>query len=190
MIVITKDYLKTYERGFTPDKWYVCSDTHFGHTNIIKYCDRPFKDVDEMDEALISNWNSVVTDNDIVVHLGDVGFGTNHFIELVSRLNGYIILLKGNHDRSKQIAKLLNSGAVNEYYNNSFQVFWDENEDILFTHHPIAPANLSDSIKLNIHGHLHNNPYDWDDLSRYANVSMEMLNFTPTLLSNYVGSIR
>jgi len=187
--MVTKDYLKTYERGFYPDNWYTCSDSHFQHSNIIKYCNRPFKDADEMDETIISNWNSVVTDNDIVIHLGDVGFGKDHFIDLVSRLNGYIILLKGNHDRNKQVAKLLDSGAVNEYYDSSFQVFWDENEDILFSHHPIAPANLTDTIKLNIHGHIHNNGYDWDDTSRYANVSMEEINYTPVRLSNYVGSL-
>ena len=75
------------------------SDTHFGHANILKYCQRPFDDIDSMNEALIKNWNSVVKDNDIVFHLGDFMFGnTNRFWEIRSRLNGRIYLIHGNHD--------------------------------------------------------------------------------------------
>lgn len=54
---------------------YFIADTHFNHTNIIKYCKRPFKDANEMNEYIIEKWNSVVKDDDIVYHLGDVGFG-------------------------------------------------------------------------------------------------------------------
>lgn len=75
------------------------SDTHFNHANIIKYCMRPFADKDEMNEALINNWNSVVKENDIVFHLGDFMFGNmNRFWDFRSRLNGKIYLIHGNHD--------------------------------------------------------------------------------------------
>lgn len=51
------------------------SDTHFNHANIIRFCNRPFKDVSHMNEAIISNWNRVVGPEDIVFHLGDFCLG-------------------------------------------------------------------------------------------------------------------
>jgi len=76
------------------------SDTHFGHKNIIKFCNRPFKDVDHMNEIIIANWNKVVSPDDVVWHLGDVAMGQiDHTLPLVRRLNGYKILVPGNHDR-------------------------------------------------------------------------------------------
>jgi calcineurin-like phosphoesterase family protein len=81
--------------------WFT-SDTHFGHENIIKYCDRPFDSVEEMDEALVSNWNEVVGHNDLVYHLGDFTLGgADAANDYFGRLNGYIHIL-GNwwhHDR-------------------------------------------------------------------------------------------
>ena len=56
---------------FDGDKVFFTSDTHFNHTNIIQYCQRPFKSTDEMNEAMIDNWNSVVGEDDTVFHLGD-----------------------------------------------------------------------------------------------------------------------
>lgn len=73
------------------------SDTHFGHANIIKYCNRPFKSVEEMDETLISNWNSVATKRDTVFHLGD--FCMRNFEIYKQRLNGNVWLIQGNHDQ-------------------------------------------------------------------------------------------
>ena len=79
------------------------SDTHFDHKNIIKYCNRPFSSVQEMNQGLINNWNSVINPDDIVFHLGDVSFGGNtNLINYISQLNGHIILIKGNHDRKLQ----------------------------------------------------------------------------------------
>ena len=82
-------------------RW-ITSDTHFYHKNIIRYANRPFKDVKEMNNEIIRRWNSVVGKNDIVYHLGDFSFGNRRQkIEILSKLNGRIILLKGNHDRGK-----------------------------------------------------------------------------------------
>ena len=81
------------------------ADTHFGHANIIKYCNRPFKDVDEMNEAIIANWNNVVKEGDTVYHLGDFSFRGFHRYK--NRLNGNIILLQGNHDDESNIKDMV-----------------------------------------------------------------------------------
>ena len=75
------------------------SDTHFGHGNIIKFCDRPFKDVEEMNYKLIENWNNKVPNDGLVFHLGDFAWGGYDFWKSIrNQLNGDIILIKGNHD--------------------------------------------------------------------------------------------
>ena len=80
--------------------WFV-ADTHLGHANIIKYDNRPFANIKEHDDTIISNWNSVVKKGDSVYHLGDVSFGCSrkYAQELVWRLNGQIYLIRGNHDK-------------------------------------------------------------------------------------------
>lgn len=93
---------------------YLTSDLHFGHRNIIDFCDRPFTtvtygihgvpiyepDVEAMNEALIENWNSVVSVNDLVYVLGDVCMGKiDDSLALLPRLNGTKKLVPGNHDR-------------------------------------------------------------------------------------------
>ena len=81
------------------EKIYFVSDTHFGHGNIIKFCDRPFKDVEEMNYKLIENWNNKVPNDGLVFHLGDFAWGGYDFWKSIrNQLNGDIILIKGNHD--------------------------------------------------------------------------------------------
>lgn len=76
--------------------WFI-SDTHFDHLNVIKYCDRPYKDVDEMNEMLVKNWNETVAPDDIVFIVGDFSL-SERALRFVARLNGTKILVSGNHD--------------------------------------------------------------------------------------------
>ena len=79
--------------------WFT-ADTHFSHWNIVKYCTRPFSSIEEHDETLISNWNYCIKGNDTVYHLGDFAFRNPISLEKITkRLNGKIILLRGNHDK-------------------------------------------------------------------------------------------
>ena len=80
------------------------ADTHFFHGNIIKYCDRPFAHADEMNEAIITNWNAMVGPQDQVFHLGDFAFcPPDKAANIARRLHGTKYLILGNHDRKKTV---------------------------------------------------------------------------------------
>ena len=90
--------------------WFT-SDTHFNHTNILKYepNTRPFATIEEMNETIISNWNKVVGEEDTIYVLGDFFMGLLTDIEpIFKRLNGKVILIRGNHDTNNRL----------EYYRN------------------------------------------------------------------------
>jgi calcineurin-like phosphoesterase family protein len=80
--------------------WFT-SDTHFGHENILKYCNRPYKTIEEMNEGLISNWNEVVKKDDTIYHLGDFAMMRNPDL-ILRRLNGFKHLILGNHDKKNR----------------------------------------------------------------------------------------
>lgn len=78
---------------------YFTSDEHYGHKNVIKYCNRPFADTEEMDYYLITKHNELVKGNDTVIHVGDFTLmGLNPALEYISKLNGSHIFLQGSHD--------------------------------------------------------------------------------------------
>lgn len=80
-------------------KIFFTSDTHWGHANILGFCNRPFANVEEMNHKLIENWNNKVPTDGLVFHLGDFAWGGYPFWKNIrSQLNGEIILIKGNHD--------------------------------------------------------------------------------------------
>lgn len=86
--------------------WFT-ADHHFGHRNIIALCNRPFADVEEMDEALIDRWNAVVGAGDEVWHLGDFAYrcGPNRIAGIFERLRGSAIhLVRGSHDRTATLS--------------------------------------------------------------------------------------
>lgn len=80
--------------------WFT-ADEHYGHRNIIKYCNRPFADIEEMDEVIIERFNSVVGKNDITIHAGDFTLIRNaeRVYPYVKRLKGNHIFLRGSHDK-------------------------------------------------------------------------------------------
>jgi calcineurin-like phosphoesterase family protein len=86
---------------------YFTSDTHFGHENIIRYCNRPFKSLKEMDSTIIKNWNSKIKEEDTIFFLGDFCFRKSSeapegklFEHYKSQLKGQIIFVQGNHDKN------------------------------------------------------------------------------------------
>ena len=84
---------------FNAEHTFFTSDTHFKQANIIRFCNRPFKDVEQMNDVMIANWNSVIGKDDTVFHLGDFCLGgAAEWTKILDRLNGKIYLIMGNHD--------------------------------------------------------------------------------------------
>ena len=130
------------------------SDTHFFHESIIEYSNRPFVDVDHMNEGLIHNWNTVVGEEDTVFHLGDVSFGNRTMTEAVlNRLNGHLFMVKGNHDR-KVYSRF---EWVKDYYEHQFPNPLKPGELVPFVlfHFPIAQWHRKHYGAIHIHGHCH-----------------------------------
>lgn len=146
---------------------WLISDTHFGHSNIIKYCNRPFKTAEEMDAVMFENWNKIVHPQDIVYHLGDVKFGK---CSRLHQLNGRKRLILGNHDNAKD-----------QELQAVFQkiVVWRMFPEfgLLLTHVPVHDDTLNvNKCPINVHGHIH------DRLikdARYINVSVEQIGYRP-----------
>ena len=152
---------------------YFISDTHLYHENIIKYCNRPFKDSLEMNDAIINNWNKVVRSDDIVYHLGDISLRIDNLEEIVKKLNGKIYLIKGNHERK-------NSGF---YRKLGLEVLPTKTKlddyQVILSHRPIDDKEIPDGY-INIHGHIHNKPLDsmFNPLKHIC-VAVEKIDYTP-----------
>lgn len=79
---------------------YFTSDNHFGHANILRWSKRSFKDVQDMEEKMVSRWNSTVQPDDTVIVVGDFAFtGSKERERILNRLNGFKVLVQGNHDK-------------------------------------------------------------------------------------------
>lgn len=161
---------------------YFISDTHFGHDAIIRYCGRPFKNAEEMDQTLVDRWNKIVRPQDHIYHLGDVTMKRSsadkeEFIRLIQRLNGHKRLLLGNHDQF----------PVRYYLEAGFEKIkaYHKFEDLYFSHIPIHPESAGKSAGL-VHGHIHQNkayPSAYSELMGqkvpYVNISVEAIDYTP-----------
>lgn len=183
-----KAYLEMKEKEKKKEikrKIWLISDLHINHMNIIKYTDRPFSSVKEMNDTLIRNWNSIVDDNDTIYVLGDFCLGRKeNLLEVTKKLKGHKILLRGNHDRASTQA-YLDAGFEQVFKKPFFLVDEDEHIKYLLSHHPIdcAPPIV------NIHGHIHNKKieeldYPFAHPENNFNVSADVLNFTPILFDD------
>lgn len=157
-------------REYDPDKVFFTSDLHFGHTNIIKYCGRPFKTVDEMNAALVENWNKTVPENGIVFDLGDFAIGGSSVWEtFATQLNGEHHLILGNHD-----IKNFRTGYEKFFASVSMQqVIEVDGISIWLNHYPylcFGGSYKDDHSVWNLFGHVHTTKtgYDGKDAERVA----------------------
>lgn len=142
-------------------KIFFTSDLHFGHRNIIEFCKRPFGSIEEMDEALIENWNSVVGHNDWVFNLGDFAFAPHHrWVELLAQLHGKHVLILGNHD----IIRWPGDKIMQLFYRVEQQMILQIDErTVILNHYPFlcyggAHKGPGTAVYA-LHGHVHQSPY-------------------------------
>ena len=145
------------------DKVWFTSDLHFYHKNICKYCNRPFDNIEEMNQKLIDNWNSVVKKDDTVFLLGDMGFcGLEKLKGLMSQLNGNIFLIQGNHDPDNIVAALYRDKIIMNFDRlMSVTIIGDEecpNQELTLCHFPMIDWYNKRKGSWMIHGHQHQLP--------------------------------
>lgn len=159
----------------TPDTWLI-SDTHFGHKNIIKYCNRPMNH----NQIMVANWDALVAPEDTILHLGDLavwyGPDEEYWLSVAFARPGKKFMLEtGNHDKLKpnRYAKL-GITIIPEFIQEI------KGQRVLFSHWP--DDSRTSQWDINVHGHIHNNPLEPRLAAsgrRYKNISIEMMNYEP-----------
>ena len=159
------------------NKKFFTSDLHFSHTNIIKYCNRPFQDADEMDEVLISNWNASVDYEDEVYILGDIFFcPEKKAISILSRLNGKKFFLSGNHDKM-----IRRANALLNKFDRILPDLHEENIDgitVVMCHYPLLTWRAAHRGTFMLHGHSHGK-IPFDNQVRRLDIGVDCHNYRP-----------
>lgn len=132
------------------------SDQHFGHRNIIRYDNRPFNSVEEMDEAMVSLWNDEVSEKDTTYILGDVVWQSCYetWERILKALKGKKIIVKGNHDESSTLRKLANNGIIEDWEQQI--VVKDDGRKVVLNHTPMPFfTNQHHDGWYHLYGHVH-----------------------------------
>jgi calcineurin-like phosphoesterase family protein len=178
------------------------SDHHFWHANVIKYCDRPFTSVEQMNEMLIKNWNDIVGPDDEVYCLGDFSMAFRPVEAYTNRLNGKKYLVPGNHDfchsYHKKSRSLENRKKwIKNYEDNGWIVLPEQTvldisgvATVNLCHHPYRLVSAAgetyedkyerwrpkDDGRWLLCGHVHEK---WKIVDRMINVGVDQWNFKP-----------
>lgn len=157
--------------------WFT-SDTHFSHAKIIEFCGRPFANVEEMDREMVARWNARVQPGDTVYHLGDFAFGPADNIEIFRmQLNGKIVLLVGNHDRSlRRMSQSFQSVAHQAHFEL-------QGLRLLLSHKP-RPIDPYPPFDYHLHGHVHEK---YARRGNQINVGVDVRGFAPATLEELLA---
>lgn len=181
------------------DNVFLTSDSHFSHSNIITFCNRPFASVEEMDQTLIDNWNKVVGSNDYIFHLGDFCFkGSQRWDELLNQLNGHKFLILGNHDMSR-----IKDGAMYKFDWVGMQAYLTiGGRTIYLNHYPFlcygGTYRSEENAVIQAFGHVHSClgciGKDWDRLQylfpTQYDVGVDVNNFTPISATDLITKVK
>lgn len=154
------------------------ADTHLGHTNIIKYANRPFSTCEEMDETIIRNWNRKVKGTDLVYHLGDFAF--RNALNYRMRLNGRVILIRGNHDKAHRINGVFND--VHEMF-----TFRDRERIIVLCHYGMRVWDGSHFGSWHLYGHSHGK---LPGRGKSFDIGVDAQNFEPRSLGEVIDIMK
>lgn len=159
---------------------YFISDLHFNHNNIIKLCNREFKNYTEMNASIIKRWNQKITPNDEVFIIGDLSFGDGEMANTVLRkLNGEKILIIGNHDRFLRDYKF--DKSLLKGFGNYMEIK-EDNKNIVMFHYPIIEWNGFYRDSIHLYGHIHNKNIEYmDNIKNAYNVGWDVLKEPMTL---------
>lgn len=181
-----------------PKKFYI-ADWHYGHANCVAFDNRPFRDVDEMNKALINNWNKVVGKDDIVYILGDMFWCKPiDAIPVLDMLNGQKILIKGNHDGVNNSEFKKRFVKITDYLEVQ-----DDDKNIVLCHYPIPCFKNHFYGWYHLYGHVHRSfEHNMMEHSRYlmrslyqkqclmfnVGAMMPYINYTPRTLSEIISA--
>lgn len=152
------------------------SDSHYFHKNIIRYANRPFDSVEEMNRIMIDRWNSVVRTDDVVWHLGDFALGgqEKNLRTIVPQLNGTIHLILGNHDDVDAVEK----AGVFASVQNAAHIYAD-NESVYLHHYACRVWPKSHRGGFMLYGHSHG---ELAPVARSLDVGVDAWDFTPVTM--------
>lgn len=154
------------------------SDTHFYHKSMITLKRRPFSSIEEMNDVIVNNWNSVVDKDSVVFLLGDVSFGSpDDTRRIMERLNGQIRLIIGNHDQHKLLQVYKDRVT---YSTDVMRVkFMDIGHEAFLSHYPHLTWNKSHYGAWHLHGHSHGSCVYPFEGGKLLDVGTDVHNFTP-----------
>jgi len=174
---------------------YVTSDLHLNHDKEFLYKPRGFDSIEDMNMAIVNNWNSVVSENDIVYVLGDLMLGGNEGtkkgIELLKLLNGEMRVILGNHDTDnrteayKTVDKITSIKFADRIKYNGYSFF--------LTHFPCITSNLEkETLKqctINLFGHTHQTTNFYMEYPFMYHVGMDSHNCTPVSMDQIITDL-
>lgn len=163
------------------------ADSHFGHARVIEYSKRPFADANDMNEAMIANWNAVVCPRDIVYHLGDFALcDVEKATKIAKRLNGQKHLVFGNHDK-----------VLRKHAPFTSQWIWAKDiaeikiadQKVILCHYALVTWNGSHRGSWSLHGHSHGSLRE-DPHALRVDVGVDVWGYNPVsfeALQAYMG---
>lgn len=168
---------------------YYTSDLHLYHQYALIANNRPFSNLNDMHNTIIRKWNSKVKPSDTVYILGDVSHPKNQeeanlVLDIVEKLNGKKVLIKGNHDsKISRCPKFLTVfSSVHDYLDIS-----DCGKRVILFHYPIEEWNQSFRGSIHLHGHIHNNDKHLTKVENRYHVGVDVNDFTPVSLQELIN---